>query len=64
MENVTGLNVLPKIWIITLVIVVEERSYQRRSSTGKLGGAVGSENAGMSNHKIGEKPIGRKSKVS
>ena len=44
--------------------VVEERSYQRRSSTGKLGGAVGSENAGMSNHKIGENPIGRKSKVS
>ena len=50
--------------LYALHAVVEERSYQRRSSTGKLGGAVGSENAGMSNHKIGENPIGRKSKVS
>ena len=64
MENVTGLNVLPKIWIITLVIVVEERSYQQRSSIVKYCGAVGSENAGMSNHKRGENPLGRKSKVS
>ena len=44
--------------------VVEERSYQQWSSTGKLGGALGSENAGISNHKRGENPLGRKSKVS
>jgi hypothetical protein len=30
----------------------------------KFGGALGSENAGMSNHKTGENPVGRKSKVS
>ena len=30
----------------------------------KYGGALGSENAGMSNHKIGENPVGRKSKDS
>ena len=44
--------------------MVEERSYLQRSSTGKFGGALGSENAGMSNHKTGENPVGRKSKVS
>ena len=36
----------------------------RRSQTGKSGGAVSSENAGISNHKTGENPVGRKSKVS
>jgi hypothetical protein len=30
----------------------------------KVCGALGSENAGMSNHKTGENPVGRKSKVS
>ena len=30
----------------------------------KSGGAVSSENAGISNHKTGENPVGRKSKVS
>ena len=44
--------------------VVEERSYQQCSRIGRFGGAVGSENAGMSNHKRGENPLGRKSKVS
>ena len=44
--------------------MVEERSYLRWSRTGKYGGALGSENAGMSNHKTGENPVGRKSKVS
>lgn len=29
-----------------------------------MGGALGSENAGMSNHKKGENPFGRKSEVS
>lgn len=36
----------------------------RRSQIGKSGGAVSSENAGISNHKTGENPVGRKSKVS
>ena len=30
----------------------------------RSGGAVGSENAGMSNNKTGENPVRRKSKVS
>ena len=36
----------------------------RRSQIVKSGGAVSSENAGISNHKTGENPVGRKSKVS
>ena len=36
----------------------------RRSQIGKSGGALSSENAGISNHKTGENPVGRKSKVS
>ena len=36
----------------------------RRSQIGKSGGAISSENAGISNHKTGENPVGRKSKVS
>ena len=36
----------------------------RRSSIGKYCGALSSENAGISNHKTGENPVGRKSKVS
>ena len=35
-----------------------------RSWTVRSGGAVTSENAGMSNHKAGENPAHRKSKVS
>ena len=35
-----------------------------RSWTARSGGAVSSENAGMSNHKAGENPAHRKSKVS
>ena len=35
-----------------------------RSRTARFGGALGSENAGMSNHKAGENPAPRKSKVS
>ena len=30
----------------------------------RFGGAIGSENVGMSNHKAGENPARRKSKVS
>ena len=36
----------------------------RRSPQGIEGGAFGKENVGMSNDKIGEKPIRRKTKVS
>ena len=36
----------------------------RRTQIGKSGGAISSENAGISNHKRGENPLGRKSKVS
>jgi hypothetical protein len=35
-----------------------------RSRTARSGGAVSSENAGMSNHKAGENPAHRKSEVS
>ena len=35
-----------------------------RSRFGRNGGAVSSENAGISNLKTGENPVGRKSKVS
>jgi hypothetical protein len=44
--------------------VVEERWYLRWSRTVRSGGALSSENAGMSNHKAGENPAHRKSKVS
>ena len=36
----------------------------RWSQIVKSGGALSSENAGISNHKTGENPVGRKSKVS
>ena len=36
----------------------------RRSQIGRSGGALSSENAGISNLKTGENPVGRKSKVS
>ena len=36
----------------------------RRSQIGRYGGALSSENAGISNLKTGENPVGRKSKVS
>ena len=64
MEDITGLSVIPKIWTAYLYVVVAERSYQQRSHTVRSGGALGSENAGTSNHKTGENPVGRKSKVS
>ena len=35
-----------------------------RSRTARSGGAVSSENVGMSNHKAGENPAHRKSEVS
>ena len=64
MEDVTGLSVIPKTWTSGLSGVVAERSILRRSKIVRFCGAYGSENAGMSNHKAGENPVGRKSKDS
>ena len=66
-ENVTGLKCSTEakdVCAIRGACVVEERSCLRRSRTARSGGAAGSENAGMSNHKAGENPAHRKSKVS
>ena len=62
-ENVTGLSIIPKI---------RTRVYKsgrgalisHRSRIVRFGGALSSENAGMSNYKAGENPAHRKSKVS
>lgn len=67
MENVTGLKYITEDMDVTYIYymhVVEERSYLQWSWTGKYSGALGSENAGMSNHKTCENHVGRKSKVS
>ena len=44
--------------------VVEERSCQQRSRPERVGGAAGSDHAGLSNDKAGENPARRKPKVS
>ena len=67
MENVTGLKYITEDMDVTYIYymhVVEERSSLQWSRSVNFGGALGSENAGMSNHKTGENPVGRKSKVS
>ena len=43
---------------------VGERSKGVEAGLARAGGALGSENVGMSNHNAGEKPAPRKSKVS
>ena len=51
-ENITGLKPITEDvsgQFIRILIAVEERSCQRRSSAGRLGGASGSENVGISN---------------
>ncbi len=63
MENVTGLSILPKTWACRKASG-RGAFHVQRSQTGKFGGAHGSENAGISNIKRGENPLGRKSKVS
>ena len=63
-ENVTGLNILPKTWIVTFSDSGRGALILHRSRIVRFGGAVSSENAGMSNHKAGENPAHRKSKVS
>ena len=46
------------------VVLVAERSSQRRSDTETSRGAAASDYAGMSNDKAGENPARRKPKVS
>ena len=43
---------------------VGEHSIRVKAASARSGGVYGRENAGMSNHKVGEKPAPRKSKVS
>ena len=50
--------------VCLLACVVEERSYLHWRWIARFAGALGSENVGMSNHKAGENPAHRKSKVS
>ena len=59
-----GSSPSPKLWITMKVVVVGERCVQRRSRTGRSGGADTSENAGISSEKTGENPVRRKPKVS
>ena len=64
MENVTGLSVKPKTWTCYFVVSGRGALISRRSSIVRYCGALSSENAGISNLKTGENPVGRKSKVS
>ena len=63
-EDVTGLRHKPKLWKLTYVSLVGERSVGRRRCAERHAGGIRSENAGMSSEKEGENPSGRKSKVS
>ena len=64
-ENVTGLKYSTEDMDVCIyTCVVEERRYLRRSGIVRFRGALSSENVGMSNHKAGENPAHRKSKVS
>ena len=64
MENVTGLKRYTEDMDCMFTCSGRGAFLSLRSCTARYGGALGSENAGMSNHKIGENPVGRKSKVS
>ena len=67
MENVTGLSIKPKTWDcmqIRLYMIGRGALISQRSRFVRNGGALSSENAGISNLKTGENPVGRKSKVS
>ena len=63
-ENVTGLNVTPKLRIDTEGVSGRGAFQVQRSQIERTGGALGSENAGMSSEKTGENPVRRKPKVS
>ena len=64
MENVTGLKCITEDMDLQFTASGRGALISRRSRTGRYGGALSSENAGMSNFKRGENPLGRKSKVS
>ena len=65
MENVTGLSIKPKTWTFVAIYGSGRGALiSRRSRFVRNGGALSSENAGISNLKTGENPVGRKSKVS
>ena len=65
-ENVTGLKCITEDMDVEQFIVLRGRGalILHRSRIVRSGGALSSENAGMSNHKAGENPAHRKSKVS
>ncbi len=67
-EDLGGSSSVPKMWIryfdISICRVVGERLYCTEAPRQRWGGAIGSENVGMSNHKAGESPAHRKPKVS
>jgi len=63
-ENVTGLKCITEDMDLQFIASGRGALISRRSRIVKYGGALSSENAGMSNFKRGEKPLGRKSKVS
>ena len=64
MENVTGLKRYTEDMDVRFIWRGRGSVPISSEVESEVGGAVGSENAGMSNHKRGENPLGRKSKVS
>ena len=64
MENVTGLKCYTEDMDLSFMTSGSGAFLSRRSGSVRNRGALGSENAGMSNHKGGENPPGRKSEVS
>ncbi len=64
MEDITGLNHKPKLRILNLFKMVEERSVSGRRRAVRHAGRIRSANVDMSNDQRGEKPLRRKSKVS
>ena len=63
-ENNRASSPSPKLWILGLTESGRGAFQSRRSRSARNGGAIGKENVGMSNDKIGEKPIRRKTKGS
>ena len=64
-ENVRGLKLITEAAVCTDNLCVGRGAFSPgRSQAEKFGGQVRSENAGMSNEKVGEKPTRRKPKVS
>ena len=63
-ENVTGLKCITEDMDSVFIWSGRGALILHRSRVARHGGAVSSENAGMSNHKAGENPAHRKSKVS